>query len=75
MQNSIKVFGKEKCMQCKMVKGLLEKQGTDFTYIDVEKNEAGLNELKSAGLSSVPVTKNRDGSYIIGFNVNKLREL
>lgn len=62
-------------MQCKMVKVLLEKQGTDFTYIDVEKNEAGLNELKSAGLSSVPVTKNRDGSYIVGFNVNQLREL
>lgn len=75
MENSITVFGKEKCMQCKMVKSLLEKKGVDFNYIDVEKNEAGLNELKSAGLSSVPVTKNRDGSYIIGFNVNQLREL
>lgn len=75
MENSITVFGKENCMQCKMTKSLLEKNGVDFTYIDVEKNEAGLNELKSAGLSSVPVTKNRDGSYIIGFNVNQLREL
>lgn len=62
-------------MQCKMVKSLLETKGVDFTYIDVEKNEVGLNELKSAGLSSVPVTKNRDGSYIIGFAVNQLREL
>lgn len=75
MENSITVFGKENCMQCKMTKSLLEKNGVDFTYIDVEKNEAGLKELKSAGLSSVPVTKNRDGSYIIGFNVNQLREL
>lgn len=75
MDNGITVFGKENCMQCKMTKSLLEKKGVDFTYIDVEKNEAGLNELKNAGLSSVPVTKNRDGSYIIGFNVNQLREL
>lgn len=73
MDNGITVFGKEKCMQCRMVKQFLEKGGYDFTYIDVEKNEAGLNELKSAGLSSVPVTKNRDGSYIIGFNINLLR--
>lgn len=75
MENKVVVFGKENCMQCKMTKGLLEKKGVDFTYIDVDKNESGLNELKTAGLSSVPVTKNRDGSYIIGFNVNQLREL
>jgi len=75
LENSIKVFGKEKCMQCRMVKSLLETQGTDFTYIDIEKNESAMHELKSAGLTTVPVTKNRDGSYIIGFAVGQLRNL
>lgn len=62
-------------MQCRMVKSLLETQGTDFTYIDIEKNESAMHELKSTGLTTVPVTKNRDGSYIIGFAVGQLRNL
>lgn len=75
MDNKVTVFGKEKCMQCKMVKSFMETNGIDYHYIDVEKCEAGMNELKAAGFTSVPVTKNRDGSYIVGFAIGQLREL
>lgn len=73
MENKVKVFGKQGCQQCRMVKNFLEKGGYDFTYIDINEDATAMQELQSAGFKSLPVTKRKDGSYIVGFNVNLLR--
>lgn len=73
----VKVYSKEKCMQCKMVKNWLTAHSVEFTEIDVTHDEEALHELKSLGFTSLPVTYvdcDEYNGYIKGFDIVKLNQ-
>ena len=37
MANKITIFSKNNCMQCKMTKKLLDKEGADYQEINIDK--------------------------------------
>jgi glutaredoxin-like protein NrdH len=73
----VKVFSKEKCMQCKMVKNWLTAKGIEFTETNVSQDKEALNELQSLGFTSVPVTyidTDNFNGYLQGFDIMGLRK-
>lgn len=63
------VYSKPNCIQCEMTKKELSKLGVDFTVESLvdEKNSAVLEDFKSKGLRSAPITIVGE-EIISGFN-------
>ena len=70
----IKVYGTERCAQCKGVQEYLKQKDIDFDYVDVNQDDAALEEVKAIGALSLPVIK-KGNKYCIGFNVKSLEEV
>lgn len=79
--NKVRVYSKDQCMQCKMVKRWLTEHDVEFEELNVdhmdEQNRGQTIEfIKSElGFSSLPVIVTADGATFKGFNVNELRKL
>jgi glutaredoxin len=61
-------------MFCGKVKEFLSHKGVKFIERDVMKDNDALNELKSMGIMTTPVTV-IDGEKIIGYDTEKLGQL
>ncbi|WGH50151.1 glutaredoxin-like protein [Enterococcus phage Phi_Eg_SY1] len=70
----IKVYSKNNCMQCKMVKRFLNEHGLEYSEINIEEQPEARDYLMKMNLKTVPVTE-VDGEVIIGFNITELRQL
>lgn len=78
MVNYVRVYSKENCMQCKMLKRWLEDKGINFTECDITHNEEELKHLRLLGYQSLPVTyidNGRFNGYVKGFDVKKLNDV
>lgn len=69
-----KVYSKNNCMQCKMVKRFLNEHGLEYTEINIEEQLEARDYLMKMNLKTVPVTE-ADGKVILGFNITELRQL
>ncbi len=74
MANKITIFSKNNCMQCKMTKKLLDKEGADYQEINIDERPDMIDYVKDLGFSAAPVVK--AGEIIFsGFQPAKLKEI
>ena len=74
MANKITLFSKNNCMQCKMTKKLLEKEGADFQEINIDERPDMIDYVKSLGFTAAPVVKAGDIVFS-GFQPSMLKEI
>lgn len=74
MANKIIIFSKNNCMQCKMTKKLLDKEGADYQEINIDERPDMIDYVKDLGFSAVPVVKAGDIIFS-GFQPAKLKEI
>lgn len=74
MANKIIIFSKNNCMQCKMTKKLLDKEGADYQEINIDERPDMIDYVKDLGFSAVPVVKAGDIIFS-GFQPVKLKEI
>ncbi len=71
----VTVYSTKSCPYCRMVKSYLERQGVDYTSIDVgEDQEQAKKMVEISGQYGVPVVT-VDGEVIVGFDASRLNEL
>jgi glutaredoxin-like protein NrdH len=70
----IKVFSKNNCMQCKMVKRFLDEKQVAYQEINIDVEPEYVNYLLDKGFQSLPVVESEKGIFS-GFAPNKLKEL
>lgn len=74
MAAKITLFSKNNCMQCKMTKKLLEKEGADYQEINIDERPDMIDYVKTLGFSAAPVVK--AGEIIFsGFQPTKLKQI
>lgn len=71
----IKVYTKEGCVQCKMLKKYLKEHGFDFTTLNVTYDTNALNYLKSQGIGSLPVVELNNKIEFTGFRPDLVQKL
>ena len=74
MANKITIFSKNNCMQCKMTKKLLDKEGADYQEINIDERPEMIDYVKDLGFSAAPVFKAGDIIFS-GFQPAKLKEI
>ena len=67
----ITLFSKNNCMQCKMTKKFLEKEGADFEEINIDEQPEKIDYVKSL---AAPVIEAGDIVFS-GFQPTKLKEI
>ncbi|WP_306232722.1 glutaredoxin domain-containing protein [Agrococcus beijingensis] len=61
---TIQVYGADWCRDCRRTKSQLDALGVDFDYIDLEQDEAAVEEAKRiSGRMNIPVVVFPDGSH------------
>ena len=68
----ITLFSKNNCMQCKMTKKFLEKEGADFEEINIDEQPEKIDYVKSLGFTAAPVIEAGDIVFS-GFQPAKLK--
>jgi glutaredoxin-like protein len=62
----ITVYGADWCSDCRRSKALLDAEGVDYDWIDVEADEtAAAKALAISGRTSIPVVVFSDGAYLV----------
>lgn len=74
MANKITIFSKNNCMQCKMTKKLLDKEGANYQEINIDERPDMIDYVKDLGFSAAPVVKAGDIIFS-GFQPAKLKEI
>ena len=74
MANKITIFSIYNCMQCKMTKKLLDKEGADYQEINIDERPEMIDYVKDLGFSAAPVIKAGDIIFS-GFQPAKLKEI
>ncbi|WP_099974131.1 MULTISPECIES: glutaredoxin-like protein NrdH [Lactobacillaceae] len=73
--NSIVVYSKNNCMQCKMTKKYLKEHNVNFVERNINDQPEYLDDLKAQGFQSVPIVMNENINPIVGFRPDSLKEL
>lgn len=71
---SVSVYGKPGCVQCKYTTRELDKLNVPYRYLDIEQNEAAHQEVKNLGFSSLPVVVTNSEKWA-GFSPDRLRKI
>jgi glutaredoxin-like protein NrdH len=71
---TITLFSKNNCMQCKMTKKFLEKEGADYQEINIDEHPEKIEYVKSLGFSAAPVIES-ENLVFSGFQPAKLKEI
>ena len=62
----ITVYGADWCSDCRRSKALLDAEGVDYTWVDVEHDEsAAAKALAISGRTSIPVVVFADGAFLV----------
>ncbi|MFU2204094.1 glutaredoxin-like protein NrdH [Streptococcus hyovaginalis] len=72
--SNITIFSKNNCMQCKMTKKFLEKEGAEFVEINIDEQPEQVEYVKSLGFATAPVIQAGDMVFS-GFQPAKLKEI
>jgi len=66
MPEKITMYGADWCSDCRRSKALLDREGVDYDYVDVERSAGGADTAKAiSGRTSIPVIAFPDGSFQI----------
>jgi len=64
--NKVTVYGAEWCGDCRRSKKFLDSNNVNYTYVDVEYDEAGKDKAISiCGKQSIPVIDFNDGTFLV----------
>lgn len=72
--NSLTVYGRPGCMQCRFTTRELDKLKIPYVYVDISINVVAEGELKDMGFSSLPVVVSQAEKWA-GFKVDKIRSI
>jgi glutaredoxin-like protein NrdH len=74
--NTITLYTKDNCPQCKMTKKFLADKNLSFEEINIDVETQYIDSLKEKGFRSVPVITTADEKVtIVGFRPDQLRTL
>ncbi|MFC4335472.1 glutaredoxin family protein [Salininema proteolyticum] len=66
MASGIRMFGAQWCGDCRRAKKLLDGEGVDYEYIDLEAVPEAADEARSiSGRTNIPVVVFPDGSHLV----------
>lgn len=68
------VYSKPACVQCDMTKKMLDKNGIEYTVVDITEDIQAYDKIVSLGFMSVPVVISGDQSWA-GFQPDKIQSL
>lgn len=68
------VYTKPACVQCDMTKRYMDKNGIEYTTVDITENQDALDMILEMGFQSAPVVISEQGSWA-GFQPDKLNLL
>lgn len=68
------VYSKPSCVQCDMTKKMLDKNGIEYTVIDITQDAQAYDKIVSMGFMSVPVVISGDQAWA-GFQPDKINSL
>ena len=72
---TITMYGANWCSDCRRSKALLDGLGTDYEYVDIEKElDGAARALAISGRTSIPVVVFPDGSFQVEPSDAELRE-
>lgn len=68
------VYSKPACVQCDMTKKMLDKNGIEYTVVDITEDLGAYDKIVGMGFMSVPVVISGDQSWA-GFQPDKINSL
>jgi glutaredoxin-like protein NrdH len=68
------VYTKPSCVQCEQTKKLLDKNGVEYTIIDISKDQEAFDKVVAMGFASAPVVISGDQSWA-GFQPDKINSI
>ncbi len=68
------VYTKPACVQCDMTKRYMDKNGIEYTTVDITKDSEALDMILGMGFQSAPVVISKAGSWA-GFQPDKINLL
>lgn len=68
------VYTKPACVQCEQTKRMLDKNGTEYTTIDITQDQEAYDMIVKMGFMSAPVVISGDQSWA-GFQPDKINSL
>ena len=71
----IKVYTKNDCIQCTMLKKFLKANNVDFETLNVTDNPSLINKLKAQGIGSLPVFELNNEIKFTGFRPDLAKKL
>lgn len=72
---TVTVYGADWCRDCRRSKALLDADGVDYRWINVEASKVAADEaIAISGRSSIPVVVFADGSHLVEPSDEALRE-
>lgn len=72
---TLTVYGADWCRDCRRSKALLDAEGVDYRWVDVEASREAADEaIAISGRSSIPVVVFADGSHLVEPSDEALRE-
>ena len=74
MADKITMYGADWCSDCRRSKAVLDAEGVDYDYIDVEQSAEAADAAKAiSGRTNIPVIVFTDGSFQVEPNDADLR--
>jgi len=74
MAKKVIVYSAEWCHWCHKIMDFLKENNIEYEERNVENQDYAKESMEKSGQAGIPVT-DIDGQIIIGFDVNKLKEL
>lgn len=71
---SVLVYVKPQCVQCDQTKRILDREGIEYSTVDITQDSDALEKLLSMGFKSAPVVITEQESWA-GFNPDKINKL
>ena len=72
----LKIFSSDSCGYCRKLKAYLDSRNVPYDVIDVSESEDNYKRLVAvSGQTGIPVTLADNGSYVIGFDIEKINRL
>jgi glutaredoxin-like protein NrdH len=68
------VYTKPACVQCDQTKKLLDKNGVEYTTIDISKDQEAFDKIVAMGFMSAPVVISGNDSWA-GFQPDKINSI
>jgi mycoredoxin len=64
--NKVTMYGAEWCGDCRRSKKFLDSNNVNYTYVDIEHDEAGKEKaIEISGKQSIPVIAFNDGTFMV----------